>query len=90
MDLSRAVGLTLKAVTSIFLALLIIGIFKDVTLEKCTGIMGANISCVDYYFVWPFAMLGVPIFAVLVAIFVISRMDRTTSETTKRKTKKRS
>lgn len=68
----------LLVITFIFIfASLVIGLIRDTTGEACSGIMGAQISCVEeqsFYSV----IFGVPIIILLVAILTMDYMSKNT------------
>lgn len=57
-------------------ALFLFGLWRDVKGDYCTGIMGANISCIEYTLSYPFAFIALPLALLLVAVLVINRMSK--------------
>ena len=74
--LSKVARIGLAVTGIVFVILLCVGAWKDSMSERCQGLMGANISCVESYALYPFSFVGVPIVGLLVAVIAIDYMSK--------------
>ncbi|AHB41993.1 hypothetical protein RAAC3_TM7C00001G0126 [Candidatus Saccharibacteria bacterium RAAC3_TM7_1] len=68
--------ISLAALAIILGLLFVLGFAKDISHERCSGLMGVETSCVEQYAIMPLIVIGLPLGALFVAILLTEYMSK--------------